>query len=357
MTFGNFILLAVGFCCLFIGAELLVRGAVRLSIALNMSPLIIGLTVVAFGTSSPEMAVSIQSALMGEEDISVGNVVGSNIFNILFILGLSSIILPIGISKELVRSDVPIMLGVSVITYLFCLDNTLSRLEGLILFGGMVSYTVFLIRYGKFENSHISDGKLKQSRGPFKSPALGTLASLLGLALLILGSRLLVKASVAIATALGVREIVIGLTLVAAGTSLPEVATTVIAGIKRQRDIAVGNVIGSNIFNLLAVLGPSAFLSKNGIGIQQTLLRFDFPIMLAASFACLPIFFTGYTIARWEGFLFLGYYVAYTVYLILHATESPVLEPFSKIMLSYIIPLTAITILVIFINKLKSMKG
>lgn len=354
MTLGNLIMLAVGFCCLFVGAELLVRGAVRLSTTLQISPLIIGLTVVAFGTSSPEMAVSVQSAVMGEEDISVGNVVGSNIFNILFILGLSSVILPLKISKEILRSDVPIMLGVSIITYIFCMDGKLSRFEGLILFVGMIAYTIFLIKYGKSVNPNVSDTDLRRSKGPIKHLALGALGSLVGLGLLIMGSRWLVKAAVAMAVSLGIREVVIGLTLVAAGTSLPEVATTVMAALKRQRDIAVGNVIGSNIFNLMAVLGPSAFLSKGGIGIQQTLLRFDFPIMLAASFACLPIFFTGYIIARWEGLLFLGYYVAYTVYLILHATESPALSPFSSIMLSYVVPITVITIIIIFVNHIKS---
>ena len=344
-------LFVLGLLLLVAGAEVLVRGASRLAARVGISPLVIGLTVVAFGTSAPEMAVSVKSALSGQAgaDIALGNVVGSNIFNVLFILGLSATIAPLIVSQQLVRVDVPIMVGVSVLTLLLALDGTISRWNGALLFGGIIAYTVFAIVQSRKEERAVQE-EYAQEFGdkPKSSVALATNLGfiLAGLAMLVLGSNWLVDGAITIARTFGVSELIIGLTIVAAGTSLPEVATSVMASIKGERDIAVGNVVGSSIFNILAVLGLAALVASDGINVAPSALRFDIPIMIAVAVACLPIFFTGYSIARWEGLLFLGYYVVYTAFLILAAAHHQALGAFNLIMLLFVIPLTVITLMV-----------
>ena len=346
MTLG---LLLGGLVLLIIGAEALVRGASRLAAAVGISPLIIGLTVVAFGTSSPEMAVSVQSAFSGQSgaDIALGNVVGSNIFNVLFILGLSAAIAPLVVNQQLVRFDVPLMIVVSGALLLMALDGKINRLDGLLLFAGIVAYTAFAIYQGRKESKAVEEeyaqefGEKPKGAGQV---ALNLALVLAGLALLVLGSNWFVGGSINLARAFGVSELVIGLTIVAAGTSMPEVATSVMASLKGERDIAVGNVVGSNIFNILAVLGLSSLVAPDGVNVALAALDFDIPVMIAVAIACLPIFFTGYNIARWEGFVFLGYYVAYSAYLILASAEHDALPAFSSVMFYFVIPITALTL-------------
>jgi cation:H+ antiporter len=352
-----FALLVLGLVFLVGGAELLVRGASRLARAFGISPLVVGLTVVAFGTSSPELAVSVQSAFSGQADLALGNVIGSNIFNVLFILGLSALITPLVVSQQLVRLDVPLMIGASVLLLLLSLDGAIGRVEGALLFAGIVGYTVFLIRQSRRESgggaAEAGAGE-PESGGWLRNGAL----VLAGLTLLVLGSRWLVGGAVEIATALGVSELVIGLTIVATGTSLPEVATSVLASIRGERDIAVGNVVGSNIFNLLAVLGLSGLVAPSGIEVARSALLFDIPVMIAVAIACLPIFFSGYLIARWEGALFLGYYIAYTAYLVIHAADHPMLPAFRTAMLLFVVPLTAITLgIVVYRSRVGAAQG
>jgi cation:H+ antiporter len=331
------------------GAEILVRGASQLAAAVGVSPLIIGLTVVAFGTSAPEMAVSVRSALSGQAgaDIAVGNVVGSNIFNVLFILGLSAAIAPLVVSQRLVRFDVPLMIGVSVLAWLLALDGKIGRWDGVLLFGGILTYTVFAIVQGRRESQAVADEYAGEFGAKPRTP-LGHLINvgyiLGGLALLVLGAHWLVDAAVSMARAFGVSELVIGLTIVAAGTSLPEVATSVMASLKGERDIAVGNVVGSNIFNILSVLGLAALVAPDGVNVAPSALRFDIPVMIAVAFACLPIFFTGYAIARWEGLVFLGYYVLYTLFLVGASAGYPQLESVTAGVLGFVVPLTVITL-------------
>jgi cation:H+ antiporter len=340
------LLLAVGLVLLTAGAEALVRGASQGAARLGIPPLIVGLTVVAFGTSAPEFAVSIQSAWSGQPDIALGNVVGSNIFNVLLILGLSALIVPLAIASQLIRVDVPLMIGASILVLLFALDGSISRVDGLILFIGLLLYTGFQIRQGRRERQGAEE------RGDPPGGNWWTDLALVvgGLVLLVAGSRLLVTSAVAIAQALGVSELVIGLTIVAAGTSLPEVATSVIASLRGQRDIAVGNVVGSNVFNLLGVLGLSALVSPAGIGVAPQALQFDLPVMIAVAVACLPIFVTGREIARWEGGVFLAYYVAYTVYLVMAATQHAALGVYADAMLWFVLPLTVVTLLVLLVR-------
>ncbi|MBK6740396.1 MAG: calcium/sodium antiporter [Haliea sp.] len=341
----TYLLLIVGLVLLVGGAELLVKGASRIAAGFGISPLIIGLTVVAFGTSAPEMAISVSSALKGESDIAVGNVLGSNIFNVLFILGVAALISPLLVSKQLVRIDVPVMVAVSILAYVVSIDGRITFGEGAVLFAGILSYVVMLIRIAR------RTGEAGEAVEQSKHWAIDTGFMVVGLALLVLGSRWLVTAAITIAEAMGVSELVIGLTIVAAGTSLPEVATSIIATIRGQRDIAVGNVVGSNIFNILAVLGLTAMVAPGGLPVSEAAINFDYPVMLAVAVACLPIFFVGYSIARWEGALFLGYYVAYTLYLILAATEHDALPEFSTAMMYFVVPLTIVTLAILLVRE------
>ncbi|MEW6078805.1 MAG: calcium/sodium antiporter [Thermodesulfobacteriota bacterium] len=351
------LLLIIGLVLLVAGAEALVRGASGIAFAMKVPHLIIGLTVVAYGTSTPELAVSVFSGLSGQPDIALGNVVGSNIFNVLLILGLSSMIVPLVVSSQLVRFDVPVMIAVSILTFVMGMDGKLGRLDGGILFTGAVAYTLILIRMGRKEGNLDSDDPGDQEKTKADTAAARWIINILlvlgGLGLLVAGSRLLINSSIVIARHLGVSELVIGLTLVAAGTSLPELATSVVAGIRGQRDIAVGNVVGSNIFNILAVLGLSSLISPTGVTISTTAMRFDIPFMIAVAVACLPIFFTGYIIARWEGLLFVLYYGAYTLYLFLAEANRSALNTFDQAMIYYIFPLTAVTLTVLAWRELK----
>jgi cation:H+ antiporter len=345
----------MGLILLIVGAEALVRGASKLALAVGLSPLIIGLTIVAFGTSAPEMAVSVMAGLAGNADISLGNVVGSNLFNVLFILGVSSLITPLIVSAQLVRLDVPLMVAVSVLTWIFAANGKVGRVEGAFLFAGIITYTTFLIYQGRKENKEQTSDNPKSEVGGNLPLNIGLIVA--GLALLVLGSNWLVKGAVSIAQFMGVSQLLIGLTVVAAGTSLPEVATSVVAAIHGERDIAVGNVVGSNIFNILAVLGMSALVAPQGINISDIALRFDIPIMTAVAVACLPIFFTGNVISRWEGGLFLGYYLAYTLYLILSAVRSDMLPLFGRAMLWFVIPITAVTLMVVLARAIRTRKS
>lgn len=331
------------------GGELLVRGASRLAIALRISPLVIGLTVVAFGTSAPELAVSVQAAMAGSADLAIGNVVGSNIFNVLFILGLSALIVPLVVSSQLIRWDVPVMIVVSLLFLFFSWNGSINRIEGAILFGGIIAYTWWGIRQSRRESAAVQAEFAQEFAGKSEQPrvrALDLVFIVVGLGLLGIGSRLLIDGSVTVAKSLGASELVIGLTIIAAGTSLPEVVTSLVAAMRGERDIAVGNVVGSNIFNILCVLGLSSVITPNGITVSAAALAFDIPVMVAIAVACLPIFFTGHLISRWEGGLFFFYYLAYTAYLVLAATGNDRGHGMLVTMLTFVIPLTAVTLAV-----------
>jgi len=338
------------------GAEALVRGASRLAAALGVSPLVVGLTVVAFGTSAPELAVSVSSSFAGQNDIAVGNVVGSNIFNVLFILGLAALITPLVVAQQLVRLDVPLMIGVSVLLGVLAADGQVSRFEGMLLFAGIVAYTAFAVRMSRAETATVQAEYASEFEADAARPggaAINTFLVVVGLGALVLGSRWFVTAAVAVAQRIGVSELVIGLTIVAAGTSLPEVATSVIASLRGERDIAVGNVVGSNLFNILGVLGLSAVVAPDGLAVAPAVSRFDLPVMVAVAVACMPIFLTGHRIARWEGGLFLAYYVAYVTYLVLGATQHDALPAVNRVMVVFVLPLTVVTLAVLTVRAVR----
>ena len=350
------LLFVAGLLFLIVGAEALVRGASRLAAVLGISPLVIGLTVVAFGTSSPELAVSIKAALSGQASIAVGNVVGSNIFNVLFILGLSALIVPLAVSQQLVRIDVPLMIALSVIVLIFSLDGKFSRTDGLLLVAGLAIYVCVLIYQSRKESIAVRDEYAREfgDEGRADRSWLANIVFVAGgLVLLVLGSRWLVNGAVSFAQYLGVSELVVGLTIVAAGTSLPEVVTSVIAAVRGERDIAVGNVVGSNLFNLMGVLGVASLVSPAGMEVSAAVAGFDIPVMIGVAFACLPIFFTGGVISRQEGALLLGYYVAYTLYLILAAAHHDALPRFSAAMLYFVIPLTLVTMTIVALREIR----
>ena len=358
MGITTILILIAGLVLLVAGAEVLVKGASRIAFMFGLSPLVIGLTIVAYGTSSPELMVSIQSSLAGQPDIALGNVVGSNIFNVLLILGVSALITPLVVAQQLIRLDVPILIGVSCLTLMFGLDGKISRVDGTIFLIGIILYTTFLlIQSRKEHNPEVTEEYEREYGGSTaRSPqqiAINIGFVVLGLGLLVLGSKFLVDSSIAIARSFGVSELVIGLTLVAAGTSLPELATSVVASIRGERDIAVGNVIGSNIFNILAVLGGSSLFSADGLTVSASALRFDIPVMIAVAVICLPVFITGQLIARWEGLLFLSYYVAYTAYLIMDSANYETLPIFSNILLFVVFPATILSLGVSFLPSFR----
>ena len=328
------------------GGEFLVRGASSLAARLGLSSLVIGLTVVAFGTSAPEVAVSLGATLDGRSAIAVGNVVGSNAFNVLFILGASALIAPLAVSRQILRVDVPIMIAVSVLALVMALDGKYGLIDGLVMLAAFAGYVVFTVREGKRQAAADEPAEVK-------GPAWLSFALVAGgLALLVLGARFFVAGAIDLARLLGLSETVIGLTIVAAGTSLPEVATSIMAAVRGQRDIAVGNVVGSNIFNVLLILGLSAVVGR-GLEVPASILRFDLPVMLAAAIALAPIALVRGHLARWEGGFFLAAYVAYVTYLVLDSTGHDALPAFSLAMLEFVLPLVVVTLGVLMVQGLR----
>ncbi|WP_442506196.1 calcium/sodium antiporter [Novipirellula sp. SH528] len=310
----TYVLLLLGLAILVVGAEFLVRGAVTLAEAARISPLVIGLTVVAFGTSAPELAVSSVSSLKGDAAIALGNVVGSNIFNVLLILGVSAVIVPLSVSSQLVRLDVPIMIAASIVVWMAAYDGTIQRWEGGCMLAAFLFYTGWLIRAGRKESN---PDELQAEAPVSRRKLIGNLGLLLlGLGLLVFGADLLVDSATVIARQFGVSDLVIGLTIVAAGTSLPELATSIVAAARGQRDIAVGNIVGSNVFNLLMVLATASVLGTSGVPVASAVLWFDLAVMVWVAVLCWPIFLSHAIVSRGEGIVMLVLYLIYNGVLI-----------------------------------------
>jgi len=348
------VLMFVGGLVLLIGgAEALVRGAGKLAVSVGISPLVVGLTVVAFGTSSPEMAVSVKSAMEGKVDIAIGNVVGSNIFNVWFILGACALIAPLMINRQIIRQEVPIMIGATLLMVGFMWNGEISRIEAAVMFTLLLGYTAFLVIQSRNEKKSTTaeDAELDLTSRWDRHWSVQVILIAVGLFLLVQGSNWLVEAAIIFAKSMGVSELVIGLTIIAAGTSMPEVATSIMATIRGQRDIAVGNVIGSSTFNILGVLGLTGIVAPASLAVAPSILTFDMWVMLSVAVACLPVFFSGREIARWEGGVFLGYYCAYTAYLILMSQEHSALPMLSNVMLLFVVPITVVTIIASLIRR------
>lgn len=310
-TVINLLYGAAGLVLLYYGAEFLVKGGVKIAQKMKISPLVVGLTLVAFATSAPELVVSVDASLKGHGDISIGNVVGSNICNIALILGVCAMITPLTVNKKLFKVDVPLMIGSAAVLSIFCLmSHGVNRWQGLILFAGIITYTVTSIRTArKAESGNAEAGE--------DSSAVNLLVAVLfvagGLGMLVGGAKLFVNSAVYLAKLFKVSDAVIGLTVVAVGTSLPELATSVVAAIKGEKDIAIGNVVGSNIFNVLAICGITPLIAPiSAPGISWV----DLAMMMGVSVLLYPLMKTGFAISRKEGVLLFAIYVGYTVYLI-----------------------------------------
>ena len=302
-------LILVGLVLLCLGAEGLVRGSASLALRAGVTPLVVGLTVVAFGTSSPEMVVSTKAAFLGQGSIALGNVVGSNIFNIAVILGLSALVRPLKVNVQLIRFDMPVMIAVSLLACFMFRDDAISRGEALILFVGVLAYTTVVVRMARREHSAVLNKEFEEGTPhTSKSVWLDAVFVLGGLGLLIVGARFFVLGAVDLAHVWGVSEAVIGLTIVSAGTSMPELATSMVAAFRKQEDIAIGNIVGSNIFNILAILGVSGLIHPYAAGGVTPL---DFTFMLGTSIILLPLMRWGLRLNRYEGLLFLALYGAY----------------------------------------------
>lgn len=354
----DIVFVIAGLVILVAGGEALVRGASTIAARLGLSSLVIGLVVVSAATSAPELAVTLDSVLAGEPGLALGNVVGSNIVNVLFILGLSALVMPLLVKRQLVRLDLPIMVGISILLLVLALDGDIGLVDGVLLLGVLVVHAVVSILVGRRESQRDSDSYSHSASDSASAPTteqparrvplwLAAVLLLGGIGLLVLGARLLVDGAVSIATGLGVDSVVVGLTVVALGTSLPELATSIIAVRRGERDMAVGNIVGSNIFNIGMVLGLPAVIVGGGIPVPSGVVALDLPLMVAAAFALLPFAFTGFVVARWEGALFVLLYAAYTAYLVLAATQHALLEGFTEVMLWFVLPLVGLTLVAV----------
>lgn len=338
----------VGLAALITGADLFLNGVDHFGKKWGISSVVMGLTVVAFATGAPELAVSLKAAATGSADLVLGNIIGSNIANILLILGISAVIKPIGITLRIVRFDVPVVIGASILLYILALDGELSFVDGAILFAGIIIYS--LVTFFQIRKERLNNGKAKQnsnqdideitSRWFFYVRNIGFL--IVGLALIVQGANWMVDSAVEMARILGVSELIIGLTIVSIGTSLPEVATSITAIRKGNVDMAVANVMGSNLYNIFLTMGLTLLIIPNVLAVSIQAIHFDLPFMIAISIACIPIFIADFNITRSDGTLFLFYYVGYIVYLILGAIESPYKKYTELAMLWVIIPATLI---------------
>ena len=302
-----------GLALLWLGAEALVRGAAALAVRFGLSPLLVGLTVVAFGTSAPELVVTAQAALDGAGGIAVGNVLGSNICNVALILGLSALVRPLRVEAQLLRLDIPLAIAVSVLVTVLLLDQEVSRVEGGGLVAGVLVYVVYSVWQGRRKRGAVPEALLEGLPRPKGMLLRDVLLVGMGLGLLAVGARALTSGAVGIAEVMGVPEAVIGLTIVALGTSMPELATSTVAAVRGAGDLAIGNVIGSNLFNLLGILGTAALIEPlwaPGIG------GVDLFVMTATAALMLPLARTGHELSRGEGALLLLSYVSYLVYLV-----------------------------------------
>jgi len=310
-TVLNVVLFIIGLTALFVGGEVLVKGSARLSSALGVRPLVIGLTVVAFGTSSPEFLVSLVAVFKGSNDIVLGNIIGSNIANIGLVLGIASIICPLKVHMKLLKLEIPVMIILSIVLYAMSWYLKLGHIEGLILFGSLIVFLVYIYFQAKQEPREV-DEEYREFIGNKNSIPKHILFVIVGLTLLLVGAKLVVDSAILIARTIGISELVIGLTAVAIGTSLPELATSVMAAIRRQHGLLLGNIVGSNIFNI-GILGLISSIKP--ISVKPDLLRFELPVMIIFTLAVFPIMKTDYNIKRFEGILLVVFYVIFVLIL------------------------------------------
>lgn len=319
------VLFVAGLTLLYFGAEWLVRGAARIAVALGITPVVVGLTIVAIGTSAPELVVSALSAWRGDVDVALGNVVGSNVVNVALILGLAAVIHPLAVTSSLVRREIPIMVAAALAVPATAWDGVISRLEGLVLLTASVAYIWAAVALGRRApaDQKLEYHEFEEAQGlePKGEPLLAdALLVAVGIVALAAGAHLTVTAAVVFARAAGISELLVGLTVVAIGTSLPELATSVLAAVRKQADIAVANVVGSNIINVFLILGASAGIRQ--LEVDPSLMRLEIPAMVALTLLLVPFAATGSKVQRWEGAVLLAAYVAFTAAVIVVSVQA-----------------------------------
>lgn len=345
--------LFLGMSALVLGAELLVRYAAKLALGFGVRPLIIGLILVAYGTGAPEIAIMIDGMLEEHSTIGIGNVIGTNILNILLILGFCALIAPIDIAQKLVKIDVSIMIVISAVFYIMAIDGMISLVDGWILLAGLIGYTVFTFMESRNERPEIENEYAQEFGQGTTRVSLGgrflyILFIFMGIALIVIGAHLTVIHASVLARSLGVSELIIGLTIIAIGTSLPEIVTAIMAMIRKEPDIATGMIVGSNIANILGVLGISIVVLQTPIPVPEAALNFDLPFMLIVSIVCFPIFLSGYKIERWEGAVLLILFALYMTYVFLNSSHHDSLPKINAILLIFSLPLIFATIVTLF---------
>ncbi|WP_051062242.1 calcium/sodium antiporter [Ilumatobacter nonamiensis] len=318
----------------------IVHGASRIGLRLGLPPLVVGLTIVAAGTSAPELAVTWLAAAEGDPSLALGNVVGSNIANILLVLGLVAVIGVIPISRRARTIEFPFMIGASILTAALALDGHISRTDGFILVAILVVYLVWVVRDARRPGSSAATDEIAMEMPDGRQTLLAIGTFIVGAVGVAVSAQFVVNGAEDIALELGVPDLVVGLTVLAIGTSAPEVVTSVIAAIRGEREVAVGNAIGSNVFNLLFVLGVVS-ATQTDLPVADELIRLDFPVMIAVALLCIPFAITGAGITRWEGIAFLALYAAYLTYLVLDATESGAAAAFGITTLVVAVPTIA----------------
>ena len=339
----------IGIGLLFAGGEVFVQGAVTLSLIFGIPQLVIGLTVVSIGTSAPELFVSVNSVLQGLDSLAVSNVVGSNIFNVMVVLGSSAVVLPLRVESRLVRRDVPLMIAVSAAVWGMASAGRVTWQSGVALLLALVINSIWEIRTAREEPDGVEGAEPEVNPDQGKRGFIKALMSLLlGVLLLVFGSRILVSGASGAAAYLGVSEAVIGLTIVSAGTSMPELITSLVAAIKGRTDLAIGNVVGSNLLNHLLVLGASSIAAAGagGLEVSPILIQRDMPVMLMTALACMPIFWTKGKISRLEGGILLALYVFYVVDQVLPRTMPSWQDEFRLVMLCLVVPAVVVVIVV-----------
>lgn len=316
------VLILVGLVALVAGAELIVRGGSKVAAGLGVAPIIIGVTVVSIGTSTPELAVGIEAAVQGNGSLAIGNIAGTNVVNLLLILGLSAALRPLEMHTQTLRLDLPVMVGAAVLVAVLAWGGSISRGDGVLLAALAIVYTLVIVRIARRERPFVQQEYDREYATPSDAPetpsrfVLHGALLLVGIAIVVVGADLLVDGAAGLARARGISEAVIGLTIVAIGTSAPELVTTVVSTVRGERDIAVGNLLGSSVFNLLLILGITAVVPAGGLAVEQDLIRVDLPVMVAVALLCVPVFYSGRRVSRAEGLGFMALYGAYLAYLL-----------------------------------------
>ncbi len=350
----DYLLFIAGLAILIGSADLLVRNATKAASAMGRSLLFVGLTITAFGTSAPELAIGITGVVGNKADIGLGNIVGSNIFNILFVIGLAALIRPIIITSRTIQRDIPIVLLTGILFFVLVLDGGIGVIDAVVLLFVLIGYLVYISRVSSEKNPLSKSGNTTAQDIHFSGRKMvGVLALIaLSIVLLIIASRMMVTSAVSIAAGLGMTDFTIGLTIVAVGTSLPEIATSVTAVRKGEFELAVGNVMGSCLFNIVVVPSTMALLKAGQLSFATEAIHWDLPIMIAVVVVCLPIFFSGHLVSRKEGALFLGYYALYGATLFYRKTTEPNLGEYKTGLLLLVGGMLLITLIIVTVRAI-----